>query len=55
MSDERVREGYPEIQDNPDDTEGDEGNPGVPGEYLDQVIKDDEVAAEDELRKAAWK
>lgn len=41
MADDRVRDGYPQIIDNLGETEGDEGNEGVPPEYLDGVLKGD--------------
>lgn len=55
MSDNRVRKDYPEIQDNPNDTEGDEGNPGVPGEYLDEIVKKGNDEDEDLLMRGVFK
>lgn len=40
--DQRVRDGYPDIQDDAGDTEGDAGNPGVPQDYLDKILEDDD-------------
>jgi hypothetical protein len=36
----KVRDGYPQPVDNQGRNEGSEGNPGVPGDYLDDVLKD---------------